>query len=302
VTLTTQLIATLFITTAMLGVGLQVGSGALRSVLEERGLFVRALVVNFVLVPALGLAIIRMVPMSDDIAKGFLLVAVAPGGVSALQFTGKAKGALLFAAALAFVLTVVSLFVSPWGASFLLGESVMSAVPYGKVLGVSLVLLLVPLLGGIAVRRKIPALAKKLAMPVVVIATLSFFVFVIVLMPERKHAIASIGRPVVFAMLAFIVVSMAIGWLMGGPDRDTRHVLATASSMRNAALCLVIANNAFPGSDVDAAVVAFSALMIPPNMLFALYSAIRSRRGHAGPRAGARGAGTGIAPPLTRES
>jgi BASS family bile acid:Na+ symporter len=65
---------------------------------------------------------------------------------------------------------------------------------------------------------------------------------------------------------------------MGGPERETRRVLAAASSMRNAALCFVIANRAFPGTDVDAAVAAFSALMIPPNMLFALYSGLAGRR------------------------
>ena len=110
------------------------------------------------------------------------------------------------------------------------------------------------------------------------IATLSFVAFILHTMVLRKSAIASVGYAVVGAMLAFIVGAMAIGWALGGPDKETRKVLATASSMRNAALCLLIASRDFPGTDVDVAVVAFSALMVPPNMLFALYSAIRSRR------------------------
>jgi hypothetical protein len=48
--------------------------------------------------------------------------------------------------------------------------------------------------------------------------------------------------------------------------------------MRNAALALMIALNSFPDTNVDAAVIAFSGLMIPPNMLFTAYHVLRSRR------------------------
>ena len=78
-------------------------------------------------------------------------------------------------------------------------------------------------------------------------------------------------------MLVFILGSMIIGWLLGGPCAETRRVLASASSMRNAALCLLIANCDFPHTKVPATVLAFSALMLPPNLLLTLYALIRNR-------------------------
>jgi BASS family bile acid:Na+ symporter len=78
-------------------------------------------------------------------------------------------------------------------------------------------------------------------------------------------------------MVVFVLASMSIGWLLGGPYAETRRVLASASSMRNAALCLLIANHDFPSTDVPATVLAFSALMVPPNLLLTLYALIRKR-------------------------
>ena len=79
-------------------------------------------------------------------------------------------------------------------------------------------------------------------------------------------------------MLLFIVLSMAAGWYMGGPTKETRPVLATVTGMRNVALCLLIALKTFPDPAVQTPLVAFSALMVPPSMLYTLYWVIRSKR------------------------
>jgi len=76
----------------------------------------------------------------------------------------------------------------------------------------------------------------------------------------------------------FILLTMLIGWLMGGPKKGTRQVLASASSMRNAALALLIVTNAFPNMDYEVPVVAFSALMVLPNMVFTIIMMIWNRK------------------------
>ena len=65
----------------------------------------------------------------------------------------------------------------------------------------------------------------------------------------------------------------------GSPKQlETRRVLATVTGMRHVALCLLIALNTFPDAAVQAPLVAFSALMVPPNTLLAAYTVIRSRK------------------------
>jgi BASS family bile acid:Na+ symporter len=79
-------------------------------------------------------------------------------------------------------------------------------------------------------------------------------------------------------MVLLIIGSMIIGWFLGGPQRDNRRILATGTSMRNVALCAVIAIESFPGTKVDIALVAFSALMVTPNSFLALYDNYREKR------------------------
>jgi BASS family bile acid:Na+ symporter len=72
------------------------------------------------------------------------------------------------------------------------------------------------------------------------------------------------------AIVVLIVASWVVGWLLGGPDVRNRKVLAISSSMRNVGVCLPIATNYFSGTDVSIPMLAYSALMIPMNMGFAL--------------------------------
>lgn len=262
----------------MLGIGLEVTRAEIRSTLEQRSLMVRSLLANFVFIPALGLLILRIIPMPLDTAAGFLLLAVAPGGMSALQFTSRVPGALFYAGALAFILSVLSVIISPAIAAAILPINYPLSVPYGRAIGFLLLFLLLPLLLGLATHQKFPKLAGKLAKPVAIVAALSFVAFMVYLLDIRKQALAEHQSTILAAMLLFIVGSMVIGYVLGGPDRETRRVLATASSMRNAALCYLIAARSFPGMNVDVAVIAFSALMVPPNMLFTVYSVIQGKR------------------------
>jgi BASS family bile acid:Na+ symporter len=88
----------------------------------------------------------------------------------------------------------------------------------------------------------------------------------------------SLGGKAVLALLLLVLLSMVIGWWLGGPERENRRVMAIATSMRNAGLCLLMAMRAFPESGADVAVVAFMGLMVTPNMLFTVYETIWERR------------------------
>ena len=60
---------------------------------------------------------------------------------------------------------------------------------------------------------------------------------------------------------------------MGGPEIRNRKVLAISSSMRNVGVCLPIASNYFAGTEVTVPMLAFSGIMIPINMVFAVVAA-----------------------------
>src|SRR5580704_5040943 len=97
----------------MLAIGLKVSRGDLMSALRNRRLLLRALLANCLIVPALGFLLVALLPMEPDQKLGLLLLAAIPGTPVALQFTRKAKNSLAIAAGMIFLLTLVSLAITP---------------------------------------------------------------------------------------------------------------------------------------------------------------------------------------------
>ena len=262
----------------MLGVGLQITGGDLRSLLGPKGLLLRTLLANFVAVPIVGIVLARTLPLKPEAATAFLLLACTPGGISALQFTTRIKGASLFAGISAFLLTFVAVFLSPALLTLVLPGDISVGIPYGRALLWILLFLFLPLVAGTLVRIRAERLAEKLSKLCAILSAVLFVVVLVLFMGQRKEAMNAVGKEALLCMLLFIVISMAVGWFMGGPAKETRPVLATVTGMRHAVLCLIIALNTFPDPAVQAPLVAFSALMVPPSMLLTAYMVIRSRK------------------------
>jgi len=270
--------AIVFLVATMLSIGLKVTVADLMSVVRNRGRMARLLAVNFLLIPAIGLLLATLIPMSMDAKVGFLLVAVAPGGLNAIQFTSKTTEGLPYAATILFILSFLSVVVSPLMAAAVIPMETSLVLPYGKAIAYLLLGVIGPMLAGMAVHHFWGRMAHTLAKPVALVGTVSFVVVVVLLWGLRKQAKATLTTSELAAMLIFIVAAMVVGWVLGGPGKEMRRVLATGSSMRNAALGLMIAINSFPDTRVDEAVIAFGALMIPMNMVFTVYSVIQARR------------------------
>jgi BASS family bile acid:Na+ symporter len=88
------------------------------------------------------------------------------------------------------------------------------------------------------------------------------------------------GTNGIISIVLLILCAWGVGWLMGGPEIRNRKVLAISSSMRNVGVCLPIASNYFAGTEVFIPMLAFSGIMIPMNMVFALATAraLRDRK------------------------
>src|SRR5271166_2477006 len=102
-----------FVAVVMFSIGLRVSGGELLGILRNRALFIRTLLANCVLIPAIGFLLVRIFPLTPDASIGILLLAAIPGTPIALQFTRMAKTRLAFAAAMTFVLSLVSIAMTP---------------------------------------------------------------------------------------------------------------------------------------------------------------------------------------------
>jgi BASS family bile acid:Na+ symporter len=275
----TKLLFYVFLAGSMLGIGLKVGRDELLSVVRDKNWFVRMFSVNFILIPAMGILAVRFFPMKRETGLALIFLACAPGGMSALQFLSKKKEpeALAYGAGTTVLLTFLAIFISPLLINLAIPKDVTLTVPYANAILFAVLFMLLPLLLGVFLQGAAAAIAAKLAGPISLIATLAFVWFMVKLLDVSKSVKGEMGNTGLLSITAFILISMFIGWLLGGPKKFNRPVLATASSMRNGALALAIAVRSFDDRAVLTPLVAFLAVMVPVNMLYMVMTRIAGR-------------------------
>jgi predicted Na+-dependent transporter len=229
------LVLNLFIVIVMFSIGLRVSSGELLDILRKRALFVRTLLANCALIPAIGFLLVRIFPLTPDASVGILLLAAIPGTPIALQFTRQAKTRLAFAAAMTFVLSLVSIAMTPLAVELMPETAQRNQRPMLLLVTSIALYIALPLCAGLWAARRIPKIAFRLVL-----------------------------------LLLLLLLSMLIGWLIGGPDRESRRVLATSTGMRSVVVVLYVARYCFPGTNVYMIPIVYLSLMVPTNLLFHL--------------------------------
>ena len=284
-----------FLVTAMASLGMQITAADLRAQAAWRGLRWRTLLANFVVVPAGGILLARLFVADPGTARALVLLACTPGGLSALQFTTKAKGVAAYAGATACLLALLAVFLSPLILALTMPAADSVAAPaagawqvilsflslpmvLARACGFLVFFLVVPMLLGMLVQARAAHLALRLSKVLGLTSVVVFVTLIVVLMAPRKEAMLQIGGQAIALLFVLILFSMLVGWLLGGPETETRQVLASATSMRNVALALPIAATFPDASAVLPALIAFSALMVPPNLLLAIACLIHNRR------------------------
>ncbi|MGC9197218.1 MAG: hypothetical protein ACP5IL_17490 [Syntrophobacteraceae bacterium] len=101
-----------FLVSTMFSIGLAVSADRLAAVFFNPSQLLRVLLANIVIVPALGMVLVKVLPLSEDMKTAILLLALSPGGIQALQLTARTKDTIPFAAAVMFLLTIVGIVIS----------------------------------------------------------------------------------------------------------------------------------------------------------------------------------------------
>jgi BASS family bile acid:Na+ symporter len=120
-------------------------------------------------------------------------------------------------------------------------------VQQGAILKIVVMTVLVPLLAGMALRGLAPKIADALKTPVSTIATVLLLAGVVMLLFGTRHAIwAATGGGAIVSIVAFVVVGLLVGHLLGGPEPENSLSLALATACRHPAIALGLASANFP--------------------------------------------------------
>lgn len=251
-----------FVVACMAAAGLGLGVRDVVAPLRRGRLVLLALVANFVVAPAVALALTQLLPLERPHAVGLLLLGGAAGAPFLPKLAEAAKGDVAFSVGLMLLLTVGSVAFMPVVLPLLIPG--LAADPW-PILRPLLVTMLLPLAAGMAVRGRSPRWAGRLRPAVGVVSNVSLLLALALLIGLNFTAmLGTIGSGAVAAAVMFVAAATAAGYACGGPARGTRAVLGLGTGQRNVAAALVIATQNFadPGVVVMILVATLAGLVV----------------------------------------
>ena len=232
-----------FVVSSMLAVGVSLTVRQIMAPLRNGKLVSVALLANFVLMPLGALLIARLLRLDEPLGIALLLLGIAAGAPFLPKLAGLAKSDLAFAVGLMVLLMVLTVGYMPLVLPLLL-EGV--SVDPTKIALSLVLLMLLPLGAGLLVKARFGHVADRIRTPLNRISSLSLVLLIVLLLVTNiRNVFSLLGTRGILASILFILVGVAIGWLLGGPAFGTKGVLALGTAQRNIAAALVVGGKNF---------------------------------------------------------
>ena len=243
--------------------GLQTAPGDLTYLLRRPALLVRSVLAMNVLTPLLAAAIAAIGRLAPETELAILLLAVSPVPPVLPKKQVQAGGSASYAIGLLALSAVIAIGAIPgtvagvgraFGVDFHVPAIVIVRVVGTTVLG--------PLLAGVVVRGIAAGFAERIADALSKIGlTLVAGLALLVLVAGWRALTSAAGQFTALAVVVFVLVSLGIGHLLGGPDEDERTVLALSTASRHPGVALAVAGTVAKDNSAVTATVMFAFLL-----------------------------------------
>ena len=238
-----HLLVLTFVVSTILSVGVMLTVADMSVSLHDRRWLVRALLANFVVLPAIALGVSRLVGLDSVLTGALLVLATAPGGPVLVKLATFVKGDPALAVCLVVILLLVGAMTQPLVLPILLEGATVSA---GAILRTLIFAVLAPLVIGLALRARHPVLAARLQLPLQRVSTVSMVLVVMLLLAVHWRELSELlGTGALPAAVLFVGLSATAGWVIGGPQVGPRRILSLCCGQANMAAAFVIASQNF---------------------------------------------------------
>ena len=263
-----------FAVSSMLSVGLAHDWREIVAPLRELRKVIRALAVNFVLVPLLAWLVLQWVSVDRALGAGLFLVAAAAGAPFLVKLAQLAQSDVALSTTLLLVLMPATVIYMPIVVPLALPATEVSAMTIATPLTLTMLL---PLGVGLAAREYFTRAAKSVLPLLGRLSTLALVMLLAVTVLLNLPEVLVIFRTT--AILAAIIIlggAFTIGYVVGGPSRESKEVLALGSAQRNIAAATVVATQAVDDPDTLSMVVVTS--LVTFAIVFPIAGAMRRRQ------------------------
>jgi BASS family bile acid:Na+ symporter len=268
----------------MAGLGLHLTLADFRRVLAMPRAVGVALVVQTLLLPPVAVGLCVAFGLPGELALGLVLLAAAPGGVSANLFSHLAHGDVALNITLTAINSLLALLTLPlWTAlalSWFLGSEGQVPPPVSKVLEVA-TLVIVPVMLGMVLRAWYPALAQAAEKPVRSMSSLLLGVLVALAFYSEWDTVREFAPVVGLACVSFNVLSLLSGYFAAKGMRLAEPqaiAIGFEIGIHNGALAIFIAIEVLGRTQAAIAPAIYAMSMFLTAALFAAWLLHRRKR------------------------
>lgn len=241
----------------MFGVAINLHPADFVRVLQHPRSALAGILSQFILLPALTFLLVLMLRPQPSLALGMILVASCPGGNISNFMTAMARGNAALSVSLTAVSSALAIVMTPlnltfWGGMYAPAASILTEVSldFWQLLRTITILLLIPIVLGMLLRRHYPKLADRLH-PIMHYTSILIFVAIIVMAFSANLDLffAHIHR-VVFLVFIHNALALTLGFQIGrsfGLLHEDRKSIAIETGIQNSGLGLILIFGFFNG-------------------------------------------------------
>ena len=256
-----------------LGLGLT-GADFLRVVKQPRDFFVGTFS-QIILLPIIAFILVKLWPISPELAIGVMIIAAAPGGVTSNILTSFAKGDVALSISLTAIISLLSVITVP----FIILTSLTLIENSGLDLNISLtnmaismfLIVTVPVITGMIFRKfasnvaiKFESIAKKISAVLFVIVLLG------AILAEKDNVVsyfAQAGLITLVLNVVMMIVAYYIAQLLASGTQQ-KKCITIECGLQNGTLAIFVATSIFGGGIYVIPAATYSLIMFATSLIF----------------------------------
>ena len=256
-----------------LGLGLT-GADFLRVIKQPKDFFVGA-ISQIILLPIIAFILVKIWPISPELAIGVMIIAAAPGGVTSNILTSFAKGDVALSISLTAIVSLLSVITIPFivviSLNLLGSENISQNISLINMALKMFLIVTVPVILGMLFRRfasndaiKFESIAKKISAVLFVIVLLG------AILAEKENVVsyfAQAGLITLVLNVVMMIVAFYVAQLLG-TGLAQKKCISIECGLQNGTIAIFVATSLFGGGVYVIPAATYSLIMFITSLVF----------------------------------
>ena len=256
-----------------LGLGLT-GKDFLRVAKQPRDFFVGAFS-QIIVLPIIAFILVKLWPISPELAVGVMIIAAAPGGATSNILTSFSKGDVALSISLTAIISLLCVITIPFivltSLNLLMGTSIMEEISLLNIASKMFLIVTVPVLLGMLFRKLLTTTAISFEPIAKKISTVLFVLVLIgAILSERDNIVsyfAQAGLVTLVLNLIMMFFAFYLAKFLGSGEKQKRAITIECG-LQNGTLAIVVATSIFGGGVYLIPAATYSLIMFATSLIF----------------------------------